>query len=88
MESFVPHQQDETDPASTFQHLLARCGLEAVRCETRCREYEFDNANAAVDAVRAVNPWINRLDAEDTIEGKQMQVYKDPFTLRNISATY
>ncbi len=62
MESFIPAQQDETDPAGSFRAKVVRAGLEPVRCEARCLSYAFDNANALADALKAVNPFVGRLE--------------------------
>ncbi len=61
MESFVPQQQDEPDPAATFRAKVLRSGLDPVRCEARHLSYAFDNANALAASLRAVNPFLGRL---------------------------
>jgi len=61
VETFVPATQDETDPALAASTRLRAVGLQIAVCETRKSSFTFPNANGLAMALRAVSPFMSRL---------------------------
>ena len=61
VESYIPVYQDTTSPSTVFRSLIVKAGLQVKKCETKEIFFTFSNHNQAVAAVKAVNPFLERI---------------------------
>ena len=61
VESYIPEYQDTTCPSIVFRSLILKAGLQVKKCETKEIFFTFSNHNQAVAAVKAVNPFLERI---------------------------
>ena len=64
VETFIPVYQSTTSPDTVFRDTMVKAGLQVKRCESKEVSFTFSNDNQAVAAVRAVNPFLGRIQTE------------------------